>query len=109
MWGQLEVSPRSCCLYLLAELSGNELRSLYVSFLQEYMAGGFPRSHINSSSVPISSDGRVEVLGGGSLQISNLTEEDAGIYTCMADNANSTIEAQAQLTVQGTLQAGVGL
>lgn len=45
----------------------------------------------------------MEVLGGGSLQISNLTEEDAGIYTCMADNGNGTIEAQAQLTIQGTI------
>ncbi|CAF94545.1 unnamed protein product, partial [Tetraodon nigroviridis] len=46
------------------------------------------------------SEGRVEVLGGASLQISNLTEEDAGVYTCMADSANGTIEAQAQLSVQ---------
>ncbi|XP_010769603.1 neogenin-like, partial [Notothenia coriiceps] len=45
-------------------------------------------------------EGRVELLGGGSIQIFNLTEEDAGIYTCMADNANATIEAQAQLTIQ---------
>uniref|UniRef100_A0A668AZ52 Neogenin n=1 Tax=Myripristis murdjan TaxID=586833 RepID=A0A668AZ52_9TELE len=37
---------------------------------------------------------------GGSLQINNLTEEDAGVYTCMADNGNATVEAQAQLTVQ---------
>lgn len=44
----------------------------------------------------------MELLGGGSLQISNLTEEDAGIYTCIAENSNTTIEAQAQLTVQGT-------
>lgn len=42
------------------------------------------------------------VLGGGSLQIFNLTEEDAGTYTCVADNSNGTIEAQAQVTVQGT-------
>lgn len=66
----------------------------------------FPRSHINSFSVSISSEGRVELLGGGSLQISNLTEEDAGVYTCAADSANGTIEAQAQLAVQGTLQTG---
>ncbi|XP_029902377.1 neogenin 1a isoform X3 [Myripristis murdjan] len=46
------------------------------------------------------SGGRVEVVGGGSLQINNLTEEDAGVYTCMADNGNATVEAQAQLTVQ---------
>ncbi|XP_071390364.1 neogenin 1a isoform X1 [Centroberyx affinis] len=46
------------------------------------------------------SEGRVEVVGGGSLQITNLTEEDAGLYTCMAENGNTTIEAQAQLTVQ---------
>ncbi|KAM4602802.1 neogenin 1a isoform 1-T1 [Polymixia lowei] len=46
------------------------------------------------------SGGRVELVGGGSLQITNLTEEDAGLYTCLADNSNATIEAQAQLTVQ---------
>lgn len=65
------------------------------------MAGSLPRSRINSFSVSISSEGRVELLGGASLQISNLTEEDAGVYTCMADNANGTIEARAQLAVQG--------
>uniref|UniRef100_A0A3Q1J2J7 Neogenin 1b n=1 Tax=Anabas testudineus TaxID=64144 RepID=A0A3Q1J2J7_ANATE len=47
-----------------------------------------------------SSEGRVEILGGGSLQIFNLTEEDAGTYTCVADNSNATIETQTQLTVQ---------
>uniref|UniRef100_A0AAY4E3W9 Neogenin n=1 Tax=Denticeps clupeoides TaxID=299321 RepID=A0AAY4E3W9_9TELE len=34
------------------------------------------------------------------LQIVNLTEEDAGIYSCLADNGNETIEATAELTVQ---------
>ncbi|KAM7015491.1 neogenin 1a isoform 30-T30 [Tautogolabrus adspersus] len=46
------------------------------------------------------SEGRVELQGGGSLQIFNLTEEDAGIYTCMAENGNASIEAQAQLILQ---------
>lgn len=54
-------------------------------------------------SPSVSSEGRVELLGGGSLQISNLTEADAGVYTCMADNSNATIEVQAQLTIQGIL------
>ncbi|XP_058484510.1 neogenin 1a isoform X3 [Solea solea] len=46
------------------------------------------------------SEGHVEVMGGDSLQISNITEKNAGVYTCIADNSNATIEAQAQLTVQ---------
>uniref|UniRef100_A0A1A8FMM2 Neogenin 1 n=2 Tax=Nothobranchius korthausae TaxID=1143690 RepID=A0A1A8FMM2_9TELE len=50
------------------------------------------------------SEGRVEVVGGGSLQISNIMEEDAGVYTCVAENSNTTIEAQAQLTVQAPPQ-----
>ncbi|TMS13686.1 Neogenin, partial [Larimichthys crocea] len=64
---------------------------------------GYPAPHIRwmfGDKLLEESEGRVEVLGGGSLQISNLTEEDAGTYTCMADNANATIEAQAQLTLQ---------
>uniref|UniRef100_A0A8B9KZ80 Neogenin 1b n=1 Tax=Astyanax mexicanus TaxID=7994 RepID=A0A8B9KZ80_ASTMX len=43
---------------------------------------------------------RFAVIGGGVLQIVNLTERDAGTYSCQADNGNETIETQAQLTVQ---------
>uniref|UniRef100_A0A8C5N5K4 Neogenin 1b n=1 Tax=Gouania willdenowi TaxID=441366 RepID=A0A8C5N5K4_GOUWI len=35
-----------------------------------------------------------------SLLISNVTEEDGGVYTCVSENLNASIEAQAQLTVQ---------
>ncbi|XP_049453489.1 neogenin 1a isoform X2 [Epinephelus fuscoguttatus] len=67
------------------------------------VATGFPVPHVRwmfKDKLLEESEGRVELLGGGSVQIFNLTEEDAGIYTCMADNANATIEAQAQLTIQ---------
>uniref|UniRef100_A0A671PWF2 Neogenin-like n=1 Tax=Sinocyclocheilus anshuiensis TaxID=1608454 RepID=A0A671PWF2_9TELE len=42
---------------------------------------------------------RFAVIGGGSLQIINLTEEDAGIYICQTDGGNMTSEIQAELTV----------
>ncbi|XP_016358443.1 neogenin-like [Sinocyclocheilus anshuiensis] len=42
---------------------------------------------------------RFAVIGGGSLQIINLTEEDAGIYVCQANSGNMTSEIQAELTV----------
>lgn len=41
------------------------------------------------------------LLAGGTLKINDITEDDAGTYTCIADNGNETIEAQADLIVQG--------
>uniref|UniRef100_A0A670JH31 Neogenin n=1 Tax=Podarcis muralis TaxID=64176 RepID=A0A670JH31_PODMU len=40
------------------------------------------------------------LLAGGTLKINDITEDDAGTYTCIADNGNETIEAQADLIVQ---------
>lgn len=54
---------------------------------------------------PLCSDSHFELLGGGSLQIFNLTKEDGGIYSCLADNANDSIEARAELTIQGNTKA----
>ncbi|XP_070618748.1 neogenin isoform X3 [Erythrolamprus reginae] len=39
-------------------------------------------------------------LSGGTLKINDITEEDSGTYTCIADNGNETIEARADLIVQ---------
>ncbi|XP_073762241.1 neogenin 1a isoform X44 [Danio rerio] len=50
------------------------------------------------------SSGRFEILGGGSLRIFNLTEEDAGVYNCLAENTNGSIEAQAELTLKDSPQ-----
>ncbi|XP_062868575.1 neogenin 1a [Trichomycterus rosablanca] len=67
------------------------------------VVSGFPAAFVRwtRNDQPINdSDGRFQLLGRGSLQIYNLTEEDAGIYSCLADNTNDSIEAQAELTMQ---------
>ncbi|XP_067436480.1 neogenin 1a isoform X2 [Thunnus thynnus] len=78
-------------------------KAVGASVLLPCVATGYPAPHVRwmfEDKLLEESEGRVEVLGGGSLQIFNLTEGDAGVYTCMADNPNATIEAQAQLTIQ---------
>ncbi|KAJ3593362.1 hypothetical protein NHX12_005697, partial [Muraenolepis orangiensis] len=80
-------------------------KSVDASVLLPCAATGFPTPSVRwtlNDNVLDESGGRHEVVAGGSLRISNLTEDDAGLYTCLASNGlhNSTIEAQAQLTVQ---------
>lgn len=83
--------------------------SRWLAFLR---TNTFPgrKSLLNISTRPhllvsfFSSHERFAVIGGGSLQIVNLTEEDAGIYVCQADSGNMTSEIQAELTVHGTCQ-----
>nr|XP_020461407.1 neogenin isoform X4 [Monopterus albus] len=73
------------------------------SVLLPCVVTGYPAPHIHwmfGDKLLDESESRVEFLGGGSLQISNLSEGDAGVYTCMAENSNATVEAQAQLTIQ---------
>ncbi|XP_075201666.1 neogenin isoform X10 [Anomaloglossus baeobatrachus] len=64
-----------------------------------YPSPGVVWSH-NQEEILLGSSDRLALLAGGSLQINNVTEEDAGIYTCTADNGNQTIHAQAELIVQ---------
>ncbi|XP_075391906.1 neogenin isoform X4 [Tenrec ecaudatus] len=68
------------------------------------VAAGLPAPTIrwmkNEEALATESSGRLVLLAGGSLDISDITEDDAGIYFCIADNGNETIEAQAELSVQ---------
>uniref|UniRef100_A0A8C5QIN0 Neogenin 1 n=1 Tax=Leptobrachium leishanense TaxID=445787 RepID=A0A8C5QIN0_9ANUR len=65
---------------------------------------GYPTPSIrwshNQEEVALGSFDRFTLLAGGSLQISNVTEEDVGMYTCTAENGNQTIQAQAELAIQ---------
>uniref|UniRef100_A0AAQ5XPC2 Neogenin 1b n=1 Tax=Amphiprion ocellaris TaxID=80972 RepID=A0AAQ5XPC2_AMPOC len=77
------------------------------SVLLPCVVAGFPAPHIHWMFGDKLLDERYEYILNknktnrlGSLQIYNLTEEDTGIYTCVAENSNSSIEAQAQLTIQ---------
>uniref|UniRef100_A0A8C8E2L3 Neogenin 1 n=1 Tax=Oryzias sinensis TaxID=183150 RepID=A0A8C8E2L3_9TELE len=73
------------------------------SVLLPCAAAGYPVPHIHwmVGDKPLEeSEGRIKVVGGGSLQIADLVEDDAGVYTCVAENSNSTATSQAELTVQ---------
>lgn len=68
------------------------------------VASGLPVPTIrwmkNEEALDTESSERLVLLAGGSLAISDVTEDDAGTYFCRADNGNDTIEAHAELTVQ---------
>uniref|UniRef100_A0A674NPD6 Neogenin 1b n=1 Tax=Takifugu rubripes TaxID=31033 RepID=A0A674NPD6_TAKRU len=97
---QLQIAPgkRRKLEFLLEPVSATKV--LGATALLSCVVTGYPAPHVRWMLGDKLVEERYELLGGGILQISNLTEEDAGVYTCMADNANGTIEAQAQLAVQ---------
>ncbi|XP_055392907.1 neogenin isoform X5 [Bubalus kerabau] len=80
------------------------IRVLGQSAVLPCVASGLPTPAIrwmkNEETVDTESSGRLVLLAGGSLEINDVTEDDAGTYFCIADNGNETIEAQAELTVQ---------
>ncbi|XP_045864159.1 neogenin isoform X9 [Meles meles] len=74
------------------------------------VASGLPTPTIrwmkNEEALDTESSEKLVLLAGGSLEISDVTEDDAGTYFCIADNGNETIEAQAELTVQAPATTG---
>ncbi|XP_042680483.1 neogenin [Centrocercus urophasianus] len=68
------------------------------------VAGGFPTPYVrwtkNGEELITEDSERFALRAGGSLLITDVTEEDVGTYTCIAENENETIEAQAELAVQ---------
>ncbi|XP_035379625.1 neogenin 1a isoform X3 [Electrophorus electricus] len=106
---ELQVLPETWAWRQLEFLQqpGPTSRAVGEGALLPCVVSGYPPAYVRwtHDGDPVDeSDGRFLVLGGGSLQIFNLTEEDAGIYFCLADNANDSIEAQTELTVQAPPQ-----
>lgn len=48
---------------------------------------------------------KYSLLGGSNLLISNVTDDDSGMYTCIVTYKNENISASAELTVLGKLMA----
>uniref|UniRef100_A0A8C0JUT1 Neogenin n=1 Tax=Canis lupus dingo TaxID=286419 RepID=A0A8C0JUT1_CANLU len=80
------------------------VRVIGQSVVMPCVASGLPTPTIrwmkNEEALDTESSEKLVLLAGGSLEISDVTEDDAGTYFCIADNGNETIEAQAELTVQ---------
>uniref|UniRef100_A0A673G5B5 Neogenin-like n=1 Tax=Sinocyclocheilus rhinocerous TaxID=307959 RepID=A0A673G5B5_9TELE len=75
------------------------------SVLLPCVVTGYPTAYVTwMHKDQLIDKGRFEVLGGGSLRIFNLTEKDTGVYSCMADNTNGSIEAQTELTLKASPQ-----
>ncbi|XP_067871747.1 neogenin 1a isoform X3 [Heterodontus francisci] len=67
------------------------------------VVSGYPTPNIHwtrNAETILESSQRITLVGGGSLQIGDVTEEDAGIYECFAETGNETLQAQAELSVQ---------
>ncbi|NWQ59636.1 NEO1 protein, partial [Neopipo cinnamomea] len=81
----------------LSRLSGQ-------SALFPCVATGFPTPSIrwtrNEEELLTEGSGRFRLLAGGSLEIRDVGEGDAGTFTCIAKSGNDTAAAQAELTVQ---------
>eukprot|EP00079_Xenopus_tropicalis_P033666 XP_017947437.1 PREDICTED: neogenin isoform X9 [Xenopus tropicalis] len=68
------------------------------------VVSGYPTPSVrwthNQKEILTENSETLTFVAGGSLQISSVTEEDSGIYTCIADNGNQTIQAHAELSIQ---------
>ncbi|XP_029430309.1 neogenin isoform X4 [Rhinatrema bivittatum] len=68
------------------------------------VASGFPYPVIHwtrkEEEIILENSEKFMMLAGGSLQINDIKEEDAGTYSCIVENGNETMEMQTDLTVQ---------
>eukprot|EP00062_Callorhinchus_milii_P002609 gi/632938936/ref/XP_007906972.1/ PREDICTED: neogenin isoform X2 [Callorhinchus milii] len=104
---QLDVLPdmgmERKLLFLQHPVSVNKLTGQTV--ILPCVVSGYPTPSItwtrNEESITESdSFQRMAFVGGGSLRINGVTEEDGGMYSCIAKSENETLEIQAELNVQ---------
>uniref|UniRef100_A0A4W3I2K6 Neogenin 1b n=1 Tax=Callorhinchus milii TaxID=7868 RepID=A0A4W3I2K6_CALMI len=102
---QLDVLPdmgmERKLLFLQHPVSVNKLTGQTV--ILPCVVSGYPTPSItwtrNEESITESFQ-RMAFVGGGSLRINGVTEEDGGMYSCIAKSENETLEIQAELNVQ---------
>ncbi|XP_062927139.1 neogenin-like isoform X5 [Mobula hypostoma] len=67
------------------------------------VVSGYPTPAIqwvHNDEIILERSHRMALVGSGSLQINDILEEDAGLYECIAEFGNETVNAQAELSVQ---------
>ena len=65
--------------------------------------------HWFRSGQPLSLSNRVRVVSGVGLDISNVTMQDSGLYTCVALGSDGSANASAVLNVTGPLLSCEGV
>uniref|UniRef100_A0AAQ5WX08 Neural cell adhesion molecule L1.1 n=1 Tax=Amphiprion ocellaris TaxID=80972 RepID=A0AAQ5WX08_AMPOC len=70
---------------------------------------GSPRPHVTwegEDLVPLLSDPRVSLLTNGTIEVSNVSHEDGGVYSCSIKNSNSSITANLEVYNRTVIHSG---
>uniref|UniRef100_A0A3P8TXX1 Neural cell adhesion molecule L1 n=1 Tax=Amphiprion percula TaxID=161767 RepID=A0A3P8TXX1_AMPPE len=70
---------------------------------------GSPRPHVTwegEDLVPLLSDPRVSLLTNGTIEVSNVSHEDGGVYSCSIKNSNISITANLEVYNRTVIHSG---
>ncbi|KAM6925450.1 neural cell adhesion molecule L1.1 [Xenentodon cancila] len=70
---------------------------------------GSPRPHVtweHENMVPLLSDPRISLLTNGTIELTNVSHEDSGVYSCSVKNTNISITANLEVFNQTVILRG---